>query len=171
MRSFEEAERDGGKLGELDRARFAMELMAGESGVLGSAAGSGWVEVVTNWLGPQLAATVRLRLLEVTKEEERLAILQGFMTNWNQLRRREQAAERIALDRRRVELVEDMQWERKKTDMDQGLDALLKLVKDRPKALAVLQELATYLPRQKGEDVPEERVKENWDAGVFDPEI
>ena len=73
-------------MGELDRARFAMELMAGESRVMGNAAGEGWVDMVTNWLGPQLAAAVRLQLLNVADEAERVEILRGVMADWNQLR-------------------------------------------------------------------------------------
>ena len=172
LQNWEEAERENRKLDELDRARFAMELMAGESRVMGNAAGDGWVDMVTNWLGPQLAAAVRLQLLNVTDEAERVEILRGLMADWNRLRRREQTAERIEIERRRVELVEQVQWERKKTEMDQGLDALLTVVKERPKAFAALKELAVHLPRRTGDDVSaEERVREKWDAEVFDPEI
>ena len=67
--------------------------------------------------------------------------------------------------------MEQVQWERKKTEMDQGLDALLTVVKQNPKGFAALQELATHLPRKKWDEPAEERVREKWDVEVFDPEI
>ena len=83
----------------------AKELLAGmakEAAELKQAAGGSVTETVADWLGPQYVLAVREQLAGADAER-RLAILRSFVQDCALLRRGDQAAARLQLDREKLD--------------------------------------------------------------------
>ena len=122
-------------------ARAALIAMAAEGAILEHAVGGSITEVVAGWLGPQYAVEARKQLAGL-KGEDRLKLLHAFVQDWALLRHGDQTAERLRIERERLEVASrdaNMKWKRK---VIIGMDALNTYMKKHPEAQATFEKLA-----------------------------
>ncbi|MCE9609885.1 MAG: hypothetical protein K8R23_06710 [Chthoniobacter sp.] len=139
----------GPKRGEIQAALVAMALEAKEAKQI---AGGSVTEVVTGWVAARYAQAAREQLAE-REGEERLELLHTLAQDWALLRKGDQTAERLDIERERL-LVEqkrqlyaenDSVW-RWKTKMAAGLDTINTYVAAHPKARAAFDAFLEQLP-------------------------
>ena len=96
-------------------AKAALVAMAAEADELQQAVGGSITDAVAGWLAPQYALAAREQLAEL-KGEGRLKLLRAFVQDWALLRHGDQTAERLRIERERLEVASrdaDLKWKRK----------------------------------------------------------
>jgi hypothetical protein len=86
-----------------DEAKAALLAIAAEADELKNAVGGSITEAVAGWLAPQYALAAREQLVEL-EGADRLKLLRAFVQDWALLRHGDQTAERLRIDRERLEL-------------------------------------------------------------------
>jgi hypothetical protein len=126
----------------LAEARTALIAMAVEGVILEQAVGGGSItEAVAGWLAPQYAVAMRKQLAGL-EGEDHLKLLHAFVQDWALLRHGDQTAERLRIERERLEVASrdaNMKWKRK---IIIAMDALNTYMKKHPEAQATFAKLA-----------------------------
>jgi hypothetical protein len=116
---------------------FAMTVEANE---LKGAVGGSVTDAVAGWLAPQYALAALEQILPL-EGEARLKLLREFVQDWALLRQGDQTAERLRIERDRLEVMSrnaDSKWKRK---VIIGLETLMMYAEKHPKAKAAMDEL------------------------------
>jgi hypothetical protein len=122
-------------------AKSALVAMTMEAAELQQAAGGSVTDAVAGWLAPQYALAAQERLA-ATGGAERLKILRNFVQDWFLLRRGDQTAERLRIERERLALAERDHLGRFKRKMIAGLEAMHACMKHHPEAKAAFDAFA-----------------------------
>ena len=125
----------------LAEAKSVLRSMAAEADELKLALGGSVTDALADWLASQYALTARERL-DGAKGTERWEILRGFVQDWAALRRGEQNAEWLRLEREHLQLLArdaDLKWKKK---IITGLETLQKHVDRHPKAKTAFEAFA-----------------------------
>lgn len=125
----------------LSETKATLVAIAAEADELKHAVGGSITDVVAGWLAPQYALAARKQLAEL-EGEDRLKLLRAFVQDWALLRHSDQTAERLRIERERLEVVArdaDLKWKRK---IIIGLETLIKYAGNNPEAKAAMSELA-----------------------------
>ena len=124
--------------------KAALLAMSAEADELSRTVDGSITDAVAGWLAPQYALAAREQLAEL-EGQDRLKLLRAFVQDWTLLRQGDQTAERLQIERERLEVASrdaDMKWKRKTIV---GLEALLAHVKRHPEAQAAFDALADQL--------------------------
>jgi len=122
-------------------AKAALVAMAAEAEELKRVVGGSLTDAVAGWLAPQYALAAREQLAAL-EGDGRLKLLRAFVQDWALLRLGDQTAERLRIERERLEVASrdaDIKWKRK---IIIGLETLFTYVKHHPKAQAAFDALA-----------------------------
>lgn len=99
------------RMSTLSDAKAALLAMTKEAAELKNAVGGSITEAVADWLAPHYALAAREQLA-TAKGAERLRILRAFVQDWALLRRGDQYAERLKIEREQLELDREQSKER-----------------------------------------------------------
>lgn len=123
--------------------------LAAEADALQQAAGGSVTDAVSAWLAPQYLLAAREQLT-ATAGTDRLPLLRHFVQDWALLRRGDHQAERLQLDRERLELARQdarKKWEPK---IESGLAALAEHIKGDPQAAAAFEHFKAVVSAGEG---------------------
>ena len=109
--------------------------MVAEAQELKQVAGGSVTDAVAAWLGPQYLMAAREKL-SAMGGAGRFEVLRTFMQDWAMLRHGDHTAERLHIERQRLELAKQDAQKRWEPKIEAGLDALAGAFKRNPKLLA-----------------------------------
>lgn len=126
------------------QATAALLAMTAEADELKRAVGGSITNAVADWLAPQYALAAREQLAGL-QGEARLKLLRTFAQDWALLRKGDQTAERLRIERERLALAERDSLGKFKRKVIVGLETFMSHVKQHPKAQAAFDALAEQL--------------------------
>ena len=125
----------------LAEAKSVLLAMAAEGAEIQRALGGPVADALANWLASEYALAARERLAGV-KDAERWQILRDVVQDWAALRRGDQNAEWLRIERERLRVAaQDVELKWKKRIIT-GLETLQRYVNQHPKAKAAFDALA-----------------------------
>jgi len=125
----------------LSETKAALLAMSAEADELGRTVSGSITDAVAGWLAPQYALAAREQLTQL-HGRDRLKFLRAFVHDWALLRQGDQTAERLRIERERLEVASrdaDLKWKRKTII---GLETLMRYAANHSGAKAALAELA-----------------------------
>lgn len=110
---------------------------------------------MAGWLAAEYFSVAHDKLTG-TEGVQRWEILRAFARDWAQLRHGDHTAERLGIERERLELAKQDTKEKWRTKKEAGLDAIGEEIKNNPKAMSLFKPLYELLaaedqPRQEKE--------------------
>jgi predicted nucleic acid-binding protein len=139
----------------LAEAKPLLLAMAAEADGLKRVLGGSVTEALADWLASQYALAARERLAGA-KDAERWETLRAFVQDWAALRRGDQHAEWLQIERERLQLAQLDSTKRFKNKLTNAMEALQKYCAKHPKADAALLALAKQVrgPFDEAEGAP-----------------
>ena len=113
--------------------------MAEETARLKQAMGGSITDTVAGWLASQYFSAAHHKLAGA-EADRRWDILRAFVQDWAQLRHGDHTAERLQIERERLELARQESEEKRRTKLDAGLEAVAEAFRHNPQALALYKQ-------------------------------
>ncbi|MBI5386972.1 MAG: hypothetical protein HZA90_20050 [Verrucomicrobia bacterium] len=152
----------GSKLSDVQKL---LREMVAEAQDLQQVAGGSVTEAVAAWLGPQYLLAAREKLSS-TGGAGRFEVLRTFVQDWAMLRHGDHTAERLQIERQRLELSKQDAQKRWQVKIEAGLDEVAEAFKHNPKLMAGWEALREQL---RAEERPQK--EQEFRAWLQQPEI
>lgn len=104
-----------------NQVKETLAQIATEAAELKAAVGGALTDTVADWLSPQYAVAAREQLANATSPEERWKILRMVAIDLSALRRGDHCAERLRLERERLELLRAQCQQNKEAEFEEWL--------------------------------------------------
>ena len=124
---------------DLAETKKLLVAMAEEAAALKQAMGGSITDAVAGWLASQYLSAAH-ETLAATEGARRWDVLRAFVQDWAQLRHGDHTAERLQIERDRLELARQESQEKLRTKLDAGLDAIAEAFRHNPQALALYKQ-------------------------------
>ena len=121
-----------------------LAIMAGEATVMRAAAGGSVTDTVAGWLAPHYAQAMHEQLSKL-KGKARLELLRTFVEDWALLRHGDQTAERLQIERERLDIAERSRLDRFKHKLTFAMEAFKDYVQEHPQAQAAFNAMAEQI--------------------------
>lgn len=129
--------------------RQLLREMVAEAEALREVAGGSVTDAVAGWLAPQYLLAAREKL-SAANGSARFEVLRTFMQDWALLRHGDHTAERLRIERQRLELSRQEAHKRGEARIEAGLDAVADAFKKNPKLLAGWEGLCEQWRAEEG---------------------
>jgi hypothetical protein len=113
--------------------------MTEEAAALKQAMGGSITDAVAGWLASQYCSAAHEKLAGA-EGARRWDILRAFVQDWAQLRHGDHTAERLQIERERLDLARQESKEKLRTKLDAGLDALAEAFRHSPQAMVLFKQ-------------------------------